>query len=99
MLEAVDDSAWPKASTVVYSTDNDPHMNAWPDGGMTPVGNEKNANWERVTGQTDTPPRSDFLYFSDDDDPSGVRSDSWKRVLAEQRKPGTLAELPPHQSP
>jgi len=31
---------------VVYSTDNGPHMNTWPDGGMTPFRNEKNSNWE-----------------------------------------------------
>lgn len=31
---------------VIYSTDNGPHMNTWPDGGMTPFRNEKNSNWE-----------------------------------------------------
>ncbi|MEE4113083.1 MAG: sulfatase-like hydrolase/transferase, partial [Desulfobacteraceae bacterium] len=31
---------------VVYSTDNGPHMNTWPDGAMTPFRNEKNSNWE-----------------------------------------------------
>jgi len=31
---------------VVYSSDNGPHMNTWPDGGMTPFRNEKNSNWE-----------------------------------------------------
>jgi arylsulfatase len=31
---------------VVYSTDNGPHMNTWPDSGMTPFRNEKNSNWE-----------------------------------------------------
>jgi arylsulfatase len=31
---------------VMYSTDNGPHMNSWPDGGMTPFRNEKNSNWE-----------------------------------------------------
>ncbi len=31
---------------VVYSTDNGPHMNTWPDAGMTPFRNEKNSNWE-----------------------------------------------------
>jgi hypothetical protein len=30
----------------MYSTDNGPHMNTWPDGGMTPFRNEKNTNWE-----------------------------------------------------
>jgi len=31
---------------VFYSTDNGPHMNTWPDSGMTPFRNEKNSNWE-----------------------------------------------------
>jgi len=31
---------------VVYSTDNGPHMNSWPDAGMTPFRSEKNTNWE-----------------------------------------------------
>jgi arylsulfatase len=30
----------------MYGTDNGPHMNTWPDGGMTPFRNEKNSNWE-----------------------------------------------------
>jgi len=36
-----------KENTIVfYSTDNGPHMNTWPDAGMTPFRNEKNSNWE-----------------------------------------------------
>jgi len=31
---------------VMYSTDNGPHRNTWPDGGMTPFRSEKNTNWE-----------------------------------------------------
>jgi arylsulfatase len=31
---------------VMYSTDNGPHMNSWPDAAMTPFRNEKNSNWE-----------------------------------------------------
>jgi arylsulfatase len=30
----------------MYSTDNGPHYNAWPDGGITPFRSEKNTNWE-----------------------------------------------------
>jgi arylsulfatase len=30
----------------MYSTDNGPHMNSWPDAGMTPFRSEKNSNWE-----------------------------------------------------
>ena len=31
---------------VMYSTDNGPHINSWPDGGMTPFRSEKDTNWE-----------------------------------------------------
>jgi arylsulfatase len=31
---------------VMYGTDNGPHMNSWPDAGMTPFRSEKNSNWE-----------------------------------------------------
>jgi arylsulfatase A-like enzyme len=31
---------------VIYSTDNGPHMNTWPDGAMSPFRSEKNTNWE-----------------------------------------------------
>jgi arylsulfatase len=31
---------------VLYSTDNGPHMNTWPDAAMTPFRGEKNTNWE-----------------------------------------------------
>lgn len=31
---------------VVYSTDNGPHYNTWPDAAITPYRSEKNSNWE-----------------------------------------------------
>jgi arylsulfatase len=31
---------------VIYSTDNGPHENSWPDAGTTPFRSEKNTNWE-----------------------------------------------------
>jgi len=31
---------------VLYTTDNGPHMNSWPDAAMTPFRSEKNTNWE-----------------------------------------------------
>jgi arylsulfatase len=30
----------------MYSTDNGPHMNSWPDGAMTPFRSEQNTHWE-----------------------------------------------------
>ena len=31
---------------VIYSTDNGPHANSWPDGATTPFRSEKDTNWE-----------------------------------------------------
>jgi arylsulfatase len=46
VLKALDDLGIADDTFVMYSTDNGPHMNSWPDGGMTPFRNEKNSNWE-----------------------------------------------------
>ena len=39
-------SASPTTPSCMYSTDNGPHYNAWPDAGTTPFRSEKNSNWE-----------------------------------------------------
>jgi arylsulfatase A-like enzyme len=46
LLKALDDLGLANDTLVVYSTDNGPHMNTWPDGAMTPFRSEKNTNWE-----------------------------------------------------
>lgn len=46
MLDLLDELGIADNTFVMYSTDNGPHMNSWPDGGMTPFRNEKNSNWE-----------------------------------------------------
>ncbi len=46
VLKALDDLGIAGNTIVMYSTDNGPHMNSWPDAGMTPFRNEKNSNWE-----------------------------------------------------
>jgi arylsulfatase len=46
LLATLDELGLADDTIVVYSTDNGPHMNTWPDGGMTPFRNEKNSNWE-----------------------------------------------------
>jgi arylsulfatase len=46
VLKALDDAGITGNTFVMYSTDNGPHMNTWPDGAMTPFRNEKNSNWE-----------------------------------------------------
>ncbi len=46
VLKAIEDAGIADNTFVMYSTDNGPHMNTWPDGAMTPFRNEKNSNWE-----------------------------------------------------
>jgi arylsulfatase len=46
LLDLLDELGIADNTIVIYSTDNGPHMNTWPDGGMTPFRNEKNSNWE-----------------------------------------------------
>jgi arylsulfatase len=46
LLAVVDELGIAGDTIVMYSTDNGPHMNSWPDAGMTPFRNEKNSNWE-----------------------------------------------------
>lgn len=46
LLAALDELGIADNTIVMYSTDNGPHMNSWPDAGMTPFRNEKNSNWE-----------------------------------------------------
>ena len=46
LLQKLDDLGIAEDTIVMYSTDNGPHMNSWPDAGMTPFRNEKDSNWE-----------------------------------------------------
>ena len=46
LLKALDDMGVANDTIVVYSSDNGPHMNTWPDGAMTWFRSEKNTNWE-----------------------------------------------------
>ena len=46
VLDFLDKHGLAENTIVVYSTDNGPHMNRWPDAGMTPFRNEKNSCWE-----------------------------------------------------
>jgi arylsulfatase A-like enzyme len=46
LLDKLDALGIAESTIVVYATDNGPHMNTWPDAGMTPFRNEKNSNWE-----------------------------------------------------
>lgn len=46
MLEKLDSLGIADNTIVMYSTDNGPHYNSWPDAGITPFRSEKNTNWE-----------------------------------------------------
>jgi arylsulfatase A-like enzyme len=46
LLDLLDELGIANDTFVMYSTDNGPHMNSWPDASMTPFRNEKNSNWE-----------------------------------------------------
>jgi len=46
LLDYLDELGIADDTIVIYSTDNGPHSNTWPDGGTTPFRSEKNTNWE-----------------------------------------------------
>jgi arylsulfatase len=46
LLKTLDDLGITNNTIVLYTTDNGPHMNSWPDAAMTPFRSEKNTNWE-----------------------------------------------------
>ena len=46
LLDLLDELGIADNTFVMYSTDNGPHLNSWPDAGMTPFRNEKNSNWK-----------------------------------------------------
>lgn len=46
ILKKLDDLGIVDDTIVLYTTDNGPHMNSWPDSAMTPFRSEKNSCWE-----------------------------------------------------
>ena len=46
LLDLLDELGIANNTAVMYSTDNGPHYNTWPDAGTTPFRGEKNSNWE-----------------------------------------------------
>jgi arylsulfatase A-like enzyme len=46
LLDLLDELGLAQDTIVIYSTDNGPHANSWPDAGTTPFRSEKNSNWE-----------------------------------------------------
>jgi arylsulfatase len=46
LLDLLDELKIADNTIVIYTTDNGPHFNEWPDGGISPFRGEKNTNWE-----------------------------------------------------
>jgi arylsulfatase len=46
LLKSLDDLGIVDNTIVIYTTDNGPHANSWPDAATTPFRSEKNTNWE-----------------------------------------------------
>jgi arylsulfatase len=46
LLDKLDELGLTANTLVLYSTDNGPHYNSWPDAAATPFRGEKNTNWE-----------------------------------------------------
>jgi len=46
LLDLLDELGITEDTIVLYSTDNGPHYNTWPDGAISPWRSEKNSNWE-----------------------------------------------------
>lgn len=46
LLDKLDELGITDDTLVIYSTDNGPHFNTWPDAAITPFRSEKNTNWE-----------------------------------------------------
>jgi arylsulfatase len=46
LLDKLDELGLTDDTIVLYSTDNGPHANSWPDAATTPFRSEKNTNWE-----------------------------------------------------
>ena len=66
MLDLLDELGIAEDTFVMYSTDNGPHWNTWPDGATTPFRSEKNTNWEgafRVPLLVSWPGKSRLVQF------------------------------------
>jgi arylsulfatase A-like enzyme len=46
LLDKLDELGVADNTIVIYTTDNGPHLNQWPDGAISPWRGEKNTNWE-----------------------------------------------------
>ncbi len=46
VLDLLEELGIDENTIVIYTVDNGPHFNEWPDGGISPFRGEKNTNWE-----------------------------------------------------
>jgi arylsulfatase len=65
-------------------------------GGVQSIGRSYNVHLDGynilplLTGETDTSPRHEIFYFSDDGDLTALRYDDWKLIFMEQKTAGTF---------
>jgi arylsulfatase A-like enzyme len=99
LLKKLDELGIADNTIVMYSTDNGPENDTWPDGANTPFRSQKDTNWEGgwrvpldgynmipyVTGAVKESPRNAIMYFSDDGEVMAVRVGDYKFNLAVQR--------------
>ena len=79
LLAKLDELGIAGETIVVYTTDNGPHYNTWPDAGITPFRSEKNTNWEggwRVPAFVRWPGRFKAGTVLNDRLPSGLAADA-----------------------
>jgi hypothetical protein len=81
MLDLLDELGLAEDTIVVYSTDNGPHRNSWPDGGMTPFRSEKDTNWEGA-------------FRIPELDPLARQDQGWKGLQRDHPAPRLVADLP-----
>ncbi len=69
LLDLLDQLGIADNTIVIYTCDNGPHFNEWPDGGNSPFRGEKNTNWEggyRVPGMVRWPGKIKADHVSND---------------------------------
>jgi arylsulfatase len=69
LLDLLDGLGITDDTIVAYTTDNGPHYNEWPDGGISPFRGEKNTNWEggfRVPAMVRWPGKIEAGRFSNE---------------------------------
>lgn len=106
LLDQLDDMGVTDNTIVLYSTDNGPHFNTWPDAGITPFRSEKNTNWEggfRVPAMVRWPgkiPEGTILndIMSHTDWTPTFLAAAGRPTIAEELKAGTVINGKPYKN-